>query len=165
MSTTSIILTPQPTLITHLVSTTLVTIYTPSHNNHGISLAHALPNISNIRPPSSSYSKYSMTPCQMPTRNGNPAHPSINLPTCPLCCIDDDSRSHLLCSCTHPQLFPLRQQLTKSLRQLKEATHPNSPIYFSSRNIVTLLLNNINSASPYHRTLLGLFHLPTLSLH
>ena len=85
-------------------------------------------------------------------------------PLCPLCCVENDSLSHLLCSCTHTPLAPFRRQLTRSLLHLQHNSHLNSPDYFPQHNIISTLIANFDSPSPDHRNLLGLFHIPSLCI-
>ena len=70
----------------------------------------------------------------------------------------------VLSAYAHSPLAPLRQQLTRSLLRLQHNSHPNSPDYFSQHNLISTLIANLNSPSPDHRNLLGLFHIPSLSI-
>ena len=127
--------------------------------NHRIflfkTLYNALPN---------AYTKHKYTNNPSHNIHSQPLTP-VDLPLCPLCTSATDSLSHLFCSCPHTDITSLRSTALHRLRTLASSTHPNHPSYFLTQFIITTILSNLTSANPDHRTLLGLFHAPTILSH
>ena len=103
--------------------------------------------------------KYSSSITRPPTP---PPQTPADLPLCSLCTMMTDSLSHLLCSCTHPSIDDLRKKLHHQLHALIQHSNPNHSNYFPLKQIISNITSNFNSLTPDHRSLLGLFHAPSL---
>ena len=98
-----------------------------------------------------SYTKHIYT--TKPRSTTQSLSPNEEIPACALCRTSTaDSLSHLLCSCPHPDLQSIRQQLIHTLNNITTSTPSTHPSYFSTKYLISSILSKFSSSTPDHRT-------------